>query len=78
MSQASQQIKITFPDGNIKEFDKNTTGFDIAKSISVSLAKAALAIKVNHELWDLSRAIEDDAEISIITAKSPEALNYSP
>lgn len=70
----SEPIKITFPDGNIKEFDKNITGFEIAKSISVSLAKAALAIKVNDELWDLSRAIEDDAIIAIITSKSSEAL----
>lgn len=68
------QVKITFPDGNVKEFEKNITGFDIAKSISTSLAKAALAVKVNDELWDLSRAIEDDAKISIITAKSPESL----
>ena len=68
------QIKISFPDGNIREFDKNITGFEIAKSISISLAKSALAIKVNDELWDLSRNIENDAAIAIITNKSPEAL----
>ena len=61
------QIKISFPDGNIREFDKNITGFEIAKSISISLAKSALAIKVNDELWDLSRNIENDAAIAIIT-----------
>ncbi|MES2677206.1 MAG: threonine--tRNA ligase [Pseudomonadota bacterium] len=70
----SASIKITFPDNNIKEFSDGITGFEIAKSISVSLAKAALAIKVDDELWDLSRAIEGDAKISIITSKSPEAL----
>lgn len=74
MSQSKQLIKITFPDGNIKEFNNNITGFEIAKSISTSLAKSALAIKVNDELWDLSRQISQDAKINIITAKSPEAL----
>ncbi len=70
----SQPIKITFPDGNVKEFSQVINGFEIAKSISISLAKAALAIKINDELWDLSRNIENDATISIITNKSPEAL----
>jgi len=70
----SELIKIIFPDGNVREFDKNITGFEIAKSISISLSKSALAIKVNEELWDLSRAIENDATISIITIKSAEAL----
>ena len=70
----SQPIKITFPDFNIKEFEPNITGFEIAKSISNSLAKSALAIKVNDELWDLSRPITADAKIAIITNKSPEAL----
>ena len=70
----SSAIKITFPDGNIREFDNSITGFEIASSVSLSLAKAALAIKVNDELWDLSRQINGDATISIITNKSPEAL----
>ncbi|MCE3255598.1 MAG: thrS [Rickettsiaceae bacterium] len=70
----NNQLKITFPDGAKKEFALGITGAEIAKSISTSLAKAALAVKVNGELWDLSRAIENDAIVSIITAKSPEAL----
>tara|TARA_Y100000389_G_scaffold32720_2_gene27862 strand:+ start:9757 stop:11652 length:1896 start_codon:yes stop_codon:yes gene_type:complete len=68
------KINITFPDGNIKEFDQNATGFDIANSISKSLAKASLAIKINGDLWDLSRQIHFDAKIELITAKSNEAL----
>jgi threonyl-tRNA synthetase len=63
-------IKITFPDGNIKEFAQNITGAEIAKSISISLAKSALAIKVNDELRDLSRTLENDAKIEIVTPKS--------
>lgn len=69
MSEQSM-IKITFPDGNIKEFSHGTSGAEIAKSISISLAKVALAIKVDGELRDLSRALENDAKIEIITPKS--------
>lgn len=67
-------LKITFPDGNIKEFEDKISGADIAKSISISLAKSALAIKIDGELRDLSREIEKDCQIEIITPKSPEAL----
>lgn len=69
------QIKIIFPDGNFKEFQSGILGFEIAKSISPSLAKSALAIRVNDELIDLSRPITVDAKIEIITPKSgKEAL----
>jgi threonyl-tRNA synthetase len=63
-------IKITFPDGNAREFESGITGAEIAKSISISLAKVALAIKVDGELRDLSRVVENDAKIEIITPKS--------
>ncbi len=66
----SSLIKITFPDGAVREFSASVTGEEIAKSISISLAKVALAIKVNGELRDLSRVIENDAKIEIITPKS--------
>lgn len=67
-------INITFPDGNSKQFQKNITGEEIAQSISISLAKSALAIKINGEMRDLSREITTDAKIEIITPKSQEAL----
>lgn len=70
----SNQVKITFPDGNLKNFDFGITGLEIAKSISPSLAKISLAIKVDNEIYDLSRQITKDAKIEIITPKSPEAL----
>ena len=60
------KIKISFPDGNTKEYDKGITGADIAKSISSSLLREALAIGVNAEVWDLSRKIETDASIKIL------------
>jgi threonyl-tRNA synthetase len=64
------QIKITLPDGAVREFDQGVNGFEVAKSISISLAKVSLAIRVNGELRDLSRVIEGDAAIEIITPKS--------
>lgn len=63
-------INLTFPDGNAREFEAGVTGFEIAKSISISLAKVALAIKVGDEIIDLSRTLENDAKIEIITPKS--------
>jgi len=69
------QIKITFPNGAAREFSRGISGMEIAKSISISLAKSALAIKVNEELRDLSYEIDADAKIEIITPKSgAEAL----
>ncbi|QHS08945.1 threonine--tRNA ligase [Sinimarinibacterium sp. NLF-5-8] len=67
-------IQITFPDGNQKSFDAPITGFDIAKGISPGLAKKAAVIEVNGELWDLTRAIDRDAKIAIVTRDKPEAL----
>ncbi|OFW79989.1 MAG: threonine--tRNA ligase [Alphaproteobacteria bacterium RIFCSPLOWO2_01_FULL_40_26] len=66
----SDQIKITFPDGASREFLRGVSGFEIAKSIAISLAKSALAIRVNGELHDLSYLFEADAKIEIITPKS--------
>jgi threonyl-tRNA synthetase len=67
-------IDITFPDNSTKSFPKNTTLFDIAKSISPSLAKKALAAKVDDEQWDLSREIDKDAKLEIITPESKDGL----
>lgn len=60
-------MNITFPDGSVKEFDKGTSGLEIAKSISHRLAKEALGIKVNYDIWDLHRPIHEDSFISILT-----------
>ena len=67
-------IKITFPDGAVKEFEAGTTTLAIAKSISKSLAKKALAGKVNGKLIDLTRPIEEDASIEIVTPDHEDAL----
>lgn len=58
-------IKITFPDGSVREFAKGTTGYQIAESISPRLAQDVLAVGVNAETWDLTRPIEQDASIKL-------------
>ncbi len=66
------KIKITFPDGNIKEFDSGITPYSIAESISGRLAKEALAAKVNGSIYDLYRPITDDATIQFLTFNEDE------
>lgn len=60
-------IKITLPDGSVREYPTGVSGMDIAKSISEGLARVSLAIEVNGELRDLSRPIEKDSSIKIMT-----------
>ncbi|MEQ7218844.1 threonine--tRNA ligase [Vagococcus fluvialis] len=67
-------IKITFPDGAIKEFESKTTTYDIAKSISPGLAKKSLAGKLNGELIDLNREIEVDGKLEIVTPGHDDSL----
>ena len=67
-------VTITLPDGSERRFDGPVTGDAVARSIGAGLAKAALAIKVDGELRDLSRAIEKDAKIEIVTRDHPDAL----
>ena len=59
-------IKITFPDGSVRQFEQGTTGQQIAESISKGLAKEALAVEVNGEVWDLNRPIVFDATLKIL------------
>ena len=67
-------VNITFPDGNQKSFEGPVTGLSIAQGISPGLAKKAALVAVDGELWDLTRPIDRDAKISIITRDKPEAL----
>ncbi|MDR0825562.1 MAG: threonine--tRNA ligase [Prevotella sp.] len=59
-------IKITFPDGSVREFEQGTTSIQIAESISQRLAQDVLAAKINGEVWDLTRPVEDDATIELL------------
>ncbi len=67
-------INITLPDKSVRQYPAGVTGIEIAESIGAGLAKAALAIKVNSEAIDLSRSINSDSAIAIITGKDPEGL----
>ncbi|MCH8181834.1 MAG: threonine--tRNA ligase [Proteobacteria bacterium] len=67
-------VAITLPDGSVRNFDGPVTGAELAAEIGPGLAKAALAILLDGEVRDLAMTIERDAEVSIVTAKSPEAL----
>ncbi|RNC66259.1 threonine--tRNA ligase [Proteiniphilum sp. X52] len=59
-------IKITFPDGSVREYEKGVTGIEIANSISPRLAQEVLAASVDGETWDLTRPIEHDASVRLL------------
>ena len=65
-------IKITFPDGSVKEYAEGITGMQIAESISPRLAKEVLSIGVDGEVWDLTRPIDRDASIKLYKWDDPE------
>ena len=65
---------LTFPDGNQRSYVPGVTGKAVAEGISKSLAKKALAMKLNGVLTDLAEEISADARIEIVTRESPEAL----
>ena len=66
------KIKITFPDGAVKEFDKGSTPYQIAESISKRLADDSLAAKVNDDVLEMSRPINQDATIRFLNFDSDE------
>ncbi|MBL3658249.1 threonine--tRNA ligase [Fulvivirga sediminis] len=65
-------IKITLPDGSVREYEKGVTGYDVAMSISEGLARNVLSAKVNGEVWDASRPIEEDATVQLLTWNDDE------
>jgi threonyl-tRNA synthetase len=71
---STDTIQITLPDGATREVQRGTTGAEIARQISPRLAKEALVARADGELVDLSRPLEHDAKISILTAKDPDSL----
>ena len=66
--------KITLPDGSVRSFDATTTGAEVASSIGKSLARDAVAVRVDGHLWDLSRDIESDAAVDIVTRDTDDGL----
>ena len=70
----SDMPRITLPDGSEKQFDAATQGAEIAASIGKGLARDAVAVRVDGELWDLTRDIEDDVAVEIVTRTSDDGL----
>lgn len=60
-------IKITLPDGAVREYEKGTSSLDIAKSISEGLARKVLAAEVNGQVWDATRPLNEDATVKLLT-----------
>jgi len=60
-------IKITLPDGSVREYEKGTSSLQIAQSISEGLARNVLAAKVNNEVWDATRPISSDVTLNLLT-----------
>jgi len=67
-------IRLTLPDGSVREAAAGITGGEVARDIGPGLARAAIAARVDGEVYDLDRPIETDAEFAILTEKDPEAL----
>jgi threonyl-tRNA synthetase len=65
---------ITLPDGSVQEFDAATRGSEVAARIGEGLARAAVAIRVDGELWDLSRDIDSDVSVEIVTRDSDDGI----
>ena len=68
-------LKITFTDGNIREYQEGVTSMEVAKSISEGLARKILSAEVNGEVWDLSRPITSDATVKLLTWDDPKGKN---
>ncbi|KGN67131.1 threonine--tRNA ligase [Porphyromonas sp. COT-239 OH1446] len=65
-------INITFPDGNVRQYEAGVTGWEIAGSISPRLQQEVLSIGVNGQVWDLMRSIDEDASIKLYKWDDPE------
>jgi threonyl-tRNA synthetase len=66
-------IRVSFPDGAVREYHEGATSLDIAKSISEGLARKVLAAKVNGEVWDATRPIEHDSSLQLLTWDDQDA-----
>ena len=65
----SEMIRITLPDGTARDVERGTTPADVAAAIGPGLAKAAIAARVNGEMRDIGRPIEEDADLALVTSR---------
>jgi threonyl-tRNA synthetase len=70
----SDRVRVTLPDGSVREVAAGTTARAVAESIGAGLARAAVAARVDGAVWDLDRPIERDVSLAILTDRDPEAL----
>jgi len=70
----SDRVRVTLPDGSVREVEAGTTARAVAEGIGAGLARAALAARVDGVVWDLDRPIERDVSLSILTDRDPDAL----
>src|SRR5947208_16493379 len=71
----AREIRVTLPDGSEKRLPAGATGADLARAIGPGLAKAAIAVRVDGQVWDLARALPDGMQVAILTDKDPQALD---
>lgn len=71
---ATSPVRVTLPDGSVRAFDRPVSGIELARDIGPSLAKAALALRLEGALVDLATEIDREARVAIVTAKDPDAL----
>ncbi len=69
-----ENLQVTLPDGSIRSVPAGTRPLDVARSISTRLADDAIVARVNGDLWDLTRPLESDTKLEILTTRNPEAL----
>src|SRR2546426_2224829 len=72
---APSEVRVTLPDGSARALPVGATGADLARAIGAGLAKAALAVRVDGQVWDLSRPLPDGMRVTILTDKDPQALD---
>ncbi len=70
----SDAVRVTLPDGSVRDVPRGTTARAVAEGIGAGLARAAVAARVNGAVWDLDRPIERDVSLAILTERDPEAL----
>ena len=68
-------VKVTLPDGSVKEYPDGTNALQVAESISKGLAKVVVAAKVNGEIWDFHRALPSKCTLLLIKEDQPEGLD---
>src|SRR5688572_17498858 len=67
-------VKVTLPDGAVRDYPDGATGLQVAESISKGLAKQSIAVKVNGQVWDLNRPLPAQCSLVIIKEETPEGL----